>query len=86
MNNSQLNITCGGIMFNKPLDFYIKWLATIVALIHVVFTAHDITPYYKFTGLFAAGLWIVLSFLWREPSLIILNVIMALIYIHGILA
>ena len=71
-------------MFTKPLDFYIKWLATIVALTHVILTAHDVAPYYKFTGLLSASLWILLSFLWREPSLIILNTIMAAIYIHGI--
>lgn len=72
-------------MRNKPLDFYIKWLATFVALTHVVLTAHDIGPYYKFSGLLNASLWILLSFLWREPSLIILNLIMVGIYIHGIL-
>lgn len=73
-------------ILNKPLDFYIKWLATIVALVHVICTAHDVYPYYKFTGLLTASLWILLSFLWKEPSLIILNVIMAAIYIHGILS
>ena len=72
-------------MFSKPLDFYIKWLATFVALAHVILTAHDVAPYYKFTGLLSDGLWITLSFLWKEPSLVILNLIMAGIYIHGIL-
>jgi len=60
-------------------------MATVVALTHVFLTAHDIGPYYKFTGLLNASLWITLSFLWREPSLVILNIIMAVIYIHGIL-
>ena len=71
-------------MFNKPLDFYIKWLATFVALTHVVLTAHDIAPYYKFSGLLNASLWVLLSFLWKEPSLILLNVIMVAIYVHGL--
>ena len=72
-------------MFNKPLDFYIKWLATFVALTHVVLTAHDVAPYYKFSGLLNAGLWVLLSFLWKEPSLILLNIIMVGIYVHGLL-
>lgn len=71
-------------MFNKPLDFYIKWLATAVALTHVVLTAHDVAPFYKFSGLLNASLWVLLSFLWKEPSLIILNLIMVAIYIHGL--
>ena len=72
-------------MFNKPLDFYIKWLATFVALTHVFLTAHDVAPYYKFSGLLNASLWVLLSFLWREPSLIMLNLIMVAIYIHGLI-
>lgn len=72
-------------MFTKPLDFYIKWLATFVALTHVFLTAHDVGPYYKFTGILNASLWILLSFLWKEPSLIILNLIMVAIYIHGLI-
>ena len=71
-------------MLNKPLDFYIKWLATFVALTHVVLTAHDVAPYYKFSGMLNASLWVLLSFLWREPSLIILNLIMVAIYVHGL--
>lgn len=71
-------------MFDKPLDFYIKWLATFVALTHVVLTAHDVAPYYKFSGLLNASLWVLLSFLWKEPSLILLNVIMVAIYVHGL--
>lgn len=71
--------------FPRKLDFYIKWMATFVALTHVVLTAHDVAPYYKFSGLLNASLWILLSFLWKEPSLILLNLIMAGIYIHGLL-
>ena len=72
-------------MFNKPLDFYIKWSASCVALLHVYLTAHDFYPYYKFSGLLNVSLWIILSLLWREPSLIIMNLIMAAIYIHGMI-
>ena len=71
-------------ILNRPLDFYLKWLASFTALLHVYLTAHDIYPYYKFSGLANAGMWIWLSIIWREPSLIILNIIMAAIYIHGI--
>ena len=71
-------------MLNKPLDFYIKWSAAGVALVHVYLTGHDVMPYYKFTGLLAAGLWTWLGFLWVQPSIWILNLIMVLMYIEGI--
>jgi hypothetical protein len=71
-------------MLNKPLEFYLKWIASAIALFHVYLTAYDVYPYYKISGLTNAGMWIWLSIIWREPSLIILNTIMALIYVRGL--
>jgi hypothetical protein len=72
-------------MFDKPLDFWVKWIASIVALLHVWLTAHDVMPYYKFTGLLAAALWTLLGVLWRQPSIWILNSIFIVMYIKGII-
>lgn len=69
---------------NQPLDFFIKWAATIVALVHVILVSYDVMPYYKFSGMLAAALWLWLGYLWREPSLMILNVIMICIYLSGL--
>jgi hypothetical protein len=74
-----------GLKIRQPLEFYIKWTACSLALAHVYLIAHDITPYYKYTGLITAGLWVWLSVLWGEPSMIILNTIMILLYIKGLL-
>jgi len=69
----------------RGLDFYVKWSATIMALIHVWLISHDVQPWYKYTGVVQAGLWLWLGFLWRQPSVILLNVVMIVIYIKGIL-
>ena len=69
----------------RGLDFYVKWSATIMALIHVWLISHDIQPYYKYTGVFQASLWLWLGLLWRQPSVILLNVVMIGIYIKGII-
>lgn len=68
----------------KQLEFWIKWTASPMALVHVYVTAHDIAPWYKYTGVICALLWLWLGYLWRQPSLMILNVIMVLIYLKGI--
>jgi hypothetical protein len=69
----------------RGIDFYVKWSATIMALIHVWLISHDVQPWYKYTGVVQAGLWLWLGFLWRQPSVILLNVVMIGIYIKGIL-
>jgi hypothetical protein len=68
----------------RGLDFYVKWSATIMALIHVWLISHDVQPWYKYTGVVQAGLWLWLGFLWRQPSVILLNVVMIAIYLKGI--
>jgi hypothetical protein len=68
----------------RGTDFYVKWSATIMALIHVWLISHDVQPWYKYTGVLQASLWLWLGFLWRQPSVILLNVVMIAIYLKGI--
>ena len=69
----------------RGLDFYVKWGATIMALVHVWLISHDIQPWYKYTGVTQASLWLWLGLLWRQPSVIMLNVVMIAMYLKGIL-
>jgi hypothetical protein len=69
---------------SKPVDFWVKWSATIMALIHVWFISHDIEPWYKYTGITQAGLWLWLGVLWKQPSIIMVNIIIIAIYFKGI--
>ena len=72
-------------IINKPLDFWVKWTATFIALLHVWLISNDIMPWYKYSGITTALLWTWLGFLWRQPSIIMLNIIMILIYLKGML-
>lgn len=69
----------------RGLDFYVKWAATVMALVHVWLISHDIQPWYKYTGLLQASLWLWLGFLWRQPNVVLLNFVMIAIYINGIM-
>lgn len=71
---------------NLTLDFWIKYAATFLTLIHVYLTAHDVAPWYKLTGLTVAILWSWVGYLWREPSMIYLNLFLAALYIKGMLS
>ena len=70
---------------DSGIDFYVKWIATIIGLIHVYLTAHDIAPYFKYTGLIVSLLWLWVGILWRQLNVIILNSVIAIIYIQGLL-
>lgn len=68
----------------REIDFYIKWGAAVIALLHVYLTSNDIAPYYKYTGLLAATLWTTLGVMWRQPSIWLLNGIFVAMYIKGL--
>ena len=84
-NSNGGNLRIVELVREQPLDFWIKWTAAILALLHVYVTAHDIYPWYKFSGITTALLWTWLGYLWRQNVLIVLNIIMVLIYLKGIL-
>jgi len=68
----------------RGLDFYVKWSATAMALVHVWLISHDVQPWYKYTGVTQAALWLWLGLLWHQPSVILLNIVMIAMYLKGI--
>jgi hypothetical protein len=84
-NSNGVSLQLVKLVKQQPLDFWIKWTAAILALLHVYVTAHDIYPWYKFSGITTALLWTWLGYLWRQNVIIVLNIIMVLIYLKGIL-
>ena len=61
----------------QDVAFWVKHSATALTLVHVYLTAHDFSPWYKFSGLTVALLWCWLSKLWKEPSIMALNLFLA---------
>ena len=68
------------------VEFVVKWLATVFALITVYLTSHDIIPINKYMGILTAFLWMWLGFMWKQPSMWVLNIIMLFLYINGLLS
>ena len=68
----------------KPVVFYIKWLGTAGSLLTVFLTSYDYVPYNKHAGLATALLWTLCGVFWKEPALVIPNLIIALIYFSGL--
>ena len=70
---------------NKQLDFYIKWLATAVTIVGAVLTSLNYYPAGPATLNLGAFLWLIVSVMWREWSLIIINASLLLIYTVGLI-
>jgi hypothetical protein len=69
---------------NKDMTFYLKWLATFVTIAGAVFTSVNIYPLGPALLNLGALLWLIVSVMWREWSLIVINATLLLIYTVGL--
>ncbi len=66
-------------------DWYIKWIASFFIVIGVLLSANNIYPYnlmFHFIGL--AG-WLVVSMMWNDRALLMINSVSLAILANGII-
>ena len=66
------------------LDWYIKWVSSIVLIVGMILAANNLYPYNIVVQ--CAGIlgWLVVSIMWNDRSLIIVNAVGAAILINGL--
>ena len=67
------------------IDWYIKWVASITLLFGMILTANNIYPFNIFVHMIGLIGWLVVSLMWNDRALIIINTIGLVIYINGML-
>ena len=67
------------------LSWYVKWIASYLALTGMLLTAVDIYPYNLIFHLFGVMGWGLVGFLWHDRALIFINSIATFIFAVGIL-
>ena len=65
-------------------DWYIKWVASIILLAGMILTAQNIYPLNLFVNITGLLGWFVVSIMWNDRSLIIVNAVGAAILINGL--
>ena len=63
----------------------IKWTGSIFIIISMILTASNIYPYNLYTAIPGTLLWIYVSFMWNDRSLIAMNFTALTIYMLGII-
>ena len=62
----------------------VKWLSTIGIISSMLLTAYNVYPLNLYIAIPATLGWMVVSFVWKETSLIAMNVVALGIYLLGI--
>ena len=74
----------GQVLFNMITDV-LKWTATAVLIIGQFFTALGYYPLGPMIMICGGLLWLIVSIIWKETSLIVTNTIMAIAGIAGLM-
>ena len=70
----------------QTLDWYIKWIASIFLIIGVILTSNNIYPMnilFHAIGMFG---WFIVSILWNERALLVINAVSLAILINGLVS
>ena len=63
----------------------IKWISSLLIIISMILTASgEYHPYNLYIAVPATIGWVIVSFAWRDKSLILMNIIALTIYLLGI--
>ena len=68
----------------KEIVFYLKWLATFVTILGAVATSVNMYPLGPALLNVGAFIWLIVSIMWKEWSLIVINATLLLIYTIGL--
>jgi hypothetical protein len=63
----------------------LAWIGSVSLLLAAILAAFNIYPYYIFAFIVSNGLWTLIGILWKEKSLIVMNLGLTIIYIAGLL-
>ena len=69
----------------KPFQF-LAWTATLILIIAAILASFvPALEYHHWAFILANSLWVIVGFLWKEMSLIVLNAGLTIIYIFGLI-
>ena len=70
---------------NKSLDWYLQWSSSIVLIFGTVLTSMNMYPWNMFFQFIGLGGWLIVSIMWRNTPLILVNLTGVLTLFIGII-
>ena len=67
------------------VDWYIKWVSSIILLLGMLLHTHNIFPLNLIVHLIGVSGWMVVSIIWNDRALIVINAVSIAIFVNGLL-
>ena len=68
------------------IDWYIKWVASVIIIISVILTSNNIYPLNLF--FYSVGLsgWFIVALLWNDRALLVVNAVSLALLLNGLIS
>ena len=73
------------MLTSKQIEFIFEWGSTFILLCGAALTSLNIYPMNVFLSLAGNLGWLVVSVMWRKPSLIVIQLVISVIYVAGLI-
>ena len=73
------------MLTSKQIEFFFEWVSTFILLAGAALTSLNIYPMNVFLSLAGNLGWLVVSLMWRKPSLIVIQLVISFIYVAGLI-
>ena len=67
-------------------DWYIKWVSSIILIVGMVLTANNLFPWNVLVQCLGIAGWLVVSVMWNDRALIVVNAVGVAILLNGLVA
>ena len=68
------------------LDWYIKWIASIILVGGVILTSNNIYPYNLIVHAIGMFGWFIVAIIWNDRALLVINAVSLVLLINGLVS
>ena len=68
------------------LDWYIKWIASIILIVGVILTSNNIYPFNLMVHALGMFGWFIVAIIWNDRALLIINAVSLVLLINGLVS
>ena len=68
------------------LDWYIKWIASVVLVVGVILTSNNIYPLNLMVHAIGMFGWFIVAIIWNDRALLVINAVSLVLLINGLVS
>ena len=68
------------------LDWYIKWIASVILVVGVILTSNNIYPLNLMVHAIGMFGWFIVAIIWNDRALLVINAVSLVLLINGLVS